>query len=451
MRRLRNLSFQTKLVGAMLLVVLLVTALGYALIKLSVDRAFDDLATRERRAYDQWVRNLILRYPGQRGGFEGIGQFLEGAPRPLGFVLADPQGRVVLARDESLLGRSLTRQELATGTAIELADGTRWTVVPLTRAPGYPLHDRFMREVNRSLWLAGVVVAGIALVLASLLLRHFTDPLRRLAAAVGRIADGDLGVRVSAESEDELGRLAQSFNAMALSLEEAERSKRQMIADVAHELRTPITVLRAAVEGFEDGVIEPTPENLSALKDKIHLTARLIDDLQQLALADMGRLSLQTETFPLRDVVADIAGLIGPQIEDAGTRLSVAVPPDLPRVSGDRHRIQQVLLNLLANAIRHTPPGGEILVTAQVAEGGMVEVSVCDSGPGLSPEDEAHLFDRFYRGALARSSGPGAGLGLSVVKAIIEAHGGRTWAENRPEGGAAFHFTLPLDRPVGGG
>ena len=243
--------------------------------------------------------------------------------------------------------------------------------------------------------------------------------------------------------EDELGRLSGAFNAMAVSLEEAERSKRQMIADVAHELRTPITVLRTAVEGFEDGVLEPTPENLAALKDKIHLTARLIDDLQQLALADMGQLSLHREAFSLGDVVADVGSLIGPQVEDSGVRLTVTAPADLPLVLGDRHRVQQVLLNLLANAIRHTPPGGEIRLAAQVEET-MARLSVCDSGPGLSREDEARLFDRFYRGAEARASGSGAGLGLSVAKAIVEAHGGRIWAENRSSGGACFHCAFPL-------
>ena len=442
MRLLRKLSFQTKLVATLLLVVLLVTALGYALIKIAVDRAFADLAAREGRAYDQWVRTLILRYPGQRGGFEGIGQFLEGAPRPLGFLLADPQGRVVLARDESLVGRTLSRQELASGAAIELPDGMRWTLVPLSRVPAYPLHDRFMEAVDRSLWIAGGVVAVLALVLAWALIRHFTGPLRRLSAAAHRIADGDLGVRVEAAGGDELGRLSRSFNAMAESLEQAEQAKRQMIAAVAHELRTPITVLRAAVEGFEDGVLEPTPENLSALKDKIHLTARLIEDLQQLALADMGQLSLQLEPLAVGEVVADIASLVGPQVEDGGVRLVVDVPADLPPVTADRHRVQQVLLNLLANALRHTPAGGEIRISARY-EGSGVEVTVCDSGPGLSEEDLGHLFDRFYRGASARAAGPGAGLGLSVAKAIVEAHGGRIWVENRPEGGACFHFTLP--------
>lgn len=442
MRRLRNLSFQTKLVGTLLLVVLLVTALGYALIKLSVDRAFDDLATRERRAYDQWVRNLILRYPGQRGGFEGIGQFLEGAPRPLGFVLADPEGRVVVARDEALVGRTLSRQELALGIGVELPDGTRWTLVPLSRVHPYPLHDRFMEAVDRSLWIAGGIVAALSLVLAWALIRHFTDPLRRLSATARRIADGDLSVRVEAANTDELGRLSGSFNAMAESIEQAERSKRQMIADVAHELRTPIAVLRTAVEGFEDGVLQPTPENLSALKDKIHLTARLIDDLQQLALADMGQLSLQLEPLAVRDVVEDIVSLVGPQIEDGGVRLVLEVPTGLPPVKGDRHRVQQVLLNLLANALRHTPAGGEIRITAR-HEGSGVEVSVSDSGPGLSEEDVKHVFDRFYRGAAARSAGPGAGLGLSVAKALVEAHGGTISAENRPEGGACFRFTLP--------
>ncbi|MFH1610055.1 MAG: HAMP domain-containing protein, partial [Candidatus Bipolaricaulota bacterium] len=349
-------SFQTRLVATLLFVVVLVTALGYTFIKIAVDRAFADLAVREGWAYDQWVRVLITRYPGQRGNLEGIQQFLEGNPRPPAFTLADPQGRVVLARDETFIGKTLSRQELAGGIPIDLPDGTRWTLIPATRSPPpNPLHERFMRGVDYALWTAGGVVAVVGLVLAWFLLRHLTGPLRSLGTAAHKIAQGDLSSRVAETGQDELGRLARSFNAMAASLEQAERSKRQMIADVAHELRTPITVLRTAMEGLEDGVIAPTAENLSAIKNKIHLTTRLIDDLQQLALADMGLLSIRQEAFPLDRLVADIVATIGPQLEDGGIELSLAVPEDLPWVLADRQRIQQVLLNLLSNAIRHTP------------------------------------------------------------------------------------------------
>ncbi|SQD93242.1 Putative Histidine kinase [Candidatus Bipolaricaulis anaerobius] len=442
MSLVRKLSFQTKLVIVLLGVVLLVTTLGLTLVRISVNRAFSDLSQREGRAYDQWVRTLITRYPGHRDDLAGIGRFLEGSPRAPGFLLVSPEGQVVLAQDPSLVGQVLPPAEVARGTPIELPDGSQWTIVPVEESPPPPLHEAFLQTVNRSLWIATGVVAVVALILALLLIRHLTGPLRNLAAAAHRIAAGDLTARVEETGEDELGKLAQSFNAMAESLEEAERSKRQMIADVAHELRTPITVLRAAVEGFEDGVLEPTPENLSALKDKVHLTARLIEDLQQLALADMGRLSLRQEPFPLEPVIADIAAMIGPQLEDGGIQLALDLPPDLPPAAGDRQRIQQVLLNLMANALRHTPAGGEILVTAR-ADGSEIEVSVCDTGPGISPEDAAHLFARFYRGREERAAGTGTGLGLSVAKAIVEAHGGRIWAENRPTGGACFHFTLP--------
>ncbi|GAB4304645.1 MAG: hypothetical protein Kow0097_01850 [Candidatus Bipolaricaulota bacterium] len=442
MRFPRRISFQTKLVVVLLGVVLLVTTLGLTLVRISINRAFADLAQREGRAYDQWVRTLIIRYPGHRGDLAGIGRFLEGIPRSPAFLLVSPQGEIVLAQDPSLVGQVLSPTEVARGTQIELPDGTQWTVVPIEDAPPHPLYTAFLRTVDRSLGIAAAVVAGVALILALLLVRHFTGPLRNLAGAAHRIAAGDLSARVKETGQDELGRLARSFNAMAESLERAERSKRQLIADVAHELRTPITVLRTAVEGFADGVLEPTPENLSALADKIHLTARLIDDLQQLALADMGRLSLRQEPFPLERVVADIAAMIGPQIEDGGIRLFLDLPPDLPPALGDRQRIQQVLLNLLANALRHTPAGGEIHVAARAERDSAIRVSVCDSGPGIDPEDAPHLFERFYRGRAARAISTGTGLGLSVAKAIVEAHGGRIWAENQPGSGACFHFTL---------
>ncbi len=450
MRPFRSWSLGTKLVAAFLLVVGLVTGLGYGLIKLSVDRALADLSLREGRAYDQWVRTLIVRFRGLRVSVEEVRVILDEAPRPLGFVLTDPLGRVVLARDPGLLDKTVPPQELARGLPIELSDGTRWILVPLARTPPNPLHQRFMDAVNRSLWAAAAVVGALALVLAWIFVRHFTGPLRRLEVAAGRIAKGDLGARVEETGEDELGRLSRSFNAMARSLERAEEAKRQLIADVAHELRTPIAVLRAAVEGFEDGVLEPNPENLSALKDRLHLTARLIDDLQQLALADAGQLTLRTETVPLGDLIEDIAGLIQPHLEDSGISLSMDVPPGLPPVRGDRGRIEQVLLNLLSNAMRHTPPGGRITV-AVFPQGSQLEVVVSDTGSGVPAGDEERIFERFYRGPNAPPGVPGSGLGLAVARAIVEAHGGRIWAENRPEGGAAFHFTLPLDGPAGEG
>jgi len=290
-------------------------------------------------------------------------------------------------------------------------------------------------------WLAAL--AGV--VLAILLLRQFALPMKRLDQAAREIARGDLARRVKVTSHDELGHLAESFNAMAESLQKAETTKRQMIADVAHELRTPITIVRAGLEGLRDGVLRPTTENFAALHDKVLLTTRLVADLQELALADAGALSLHLEDCDLRPILGRIRATIGAQLEDDRVRLIIDTSADAPTVRADPQRVEQVLLNLLSNASRYTPADGTIHVSLEREGSERVKVSVCDTGPGLDREDLARVFERFYRSDRSRAGG-GAGLGLSIAKALVEAQGGSIWAENVVGGGACFRFTLPTSQ-----
>jgi signal transduction histidine kinase len=198
---------------------------------------------------------------------------------------------------------------------------------------------------------------------------------------------------------------------------------------------------------MRDGLLEATPANIAALHDKILLTTRLVGDLQQLALADAGQLSIHKEAFDLNELVERIRATVEVELEDRGIALHIDLPVDLPQVNADRQRIEQVLLNLLANAMRYTPSGGAISIAAKNTDEKMVQVSVCNSGPGLSEEDLEHVFDRFYRADAARTresgESSGSGLGLAIAKALIEAHGGKIWAENPSTGGACFYFTLP--------
>jgi signal transduction histidine kinase len=280
--------------------------------------------------------------------------------------------------------------------------------------------------------------------LSFFLIRQLTDPLRTLDRASRQVAAGNFDERVDIVSSDEIGRLASSFNEMAESLENSEQVKRRLIADISHELRTPITAVRTTLESLRDGLMEPTQGTLSALHDKILLTTRLVQDLHQLALADSGRLSMHPRPCSIENIFETILETIGVQMEDENITLVREIAPNLPSIVADAQRIEQVLLNLLANAIRHTPAEGSILVRAEHIEGD-VQVSINDSGTGLSDIDLQHVFDRFYRADEARTSDDtGAGLGLSIAKALIEAHGGRIWAENTPNSGACFSFTLPI-------
>ncbi len=443
----RRLSFQTKLLGAFFLVILLATVAGYLSINRAVNRAFVEFTRRSFTLQDQQMLALIIGYYNDNGSLNGLVDFLNRIPGNPAVVLVDPSRKVVFAPEKQLVGHTLRESELEAGLSIRLSSGEIWTVVPYRLLAGQnPLEQAFLGATRRASWISGLAAGVVALLLVLLLVRQTLNPLRQLEAASQRIARGDFTGPVDVRSSDEIGRLAKSFNEMAASLQQSEDAKRRMIADTSHELRTPLAAVQSALEGLRDGLIEPTPATFAALHDRVLLLSRLVSDLHQLALADAGQLSIDRRPTQLGEILHGIEETVGLQIEDAGLTLALSVDPDVPTLLLDAHRIEQVLLNLLANAIRHTPEGGTIGITAAPsAEGGAV-VHVCDTGPGLAPEDLERVFERFYRADPARGGGS-AGLGLSIAKALVEAHAGRIWAENRQEGGACFAFALPQAGP----
>jgi two-component system sensor histidine kinase BaeS len=445
LRFLRRMSFQAKLLVAFVLIVLLTSLVGYLFINQSVKRAFSEFTVRSFTMQDRMLLQVIVAYYNRTGSFDGLVEFLEQSARDVPVLLVDPEGNVVYPTEGTLPDRRLSEEELQRGQAIVLPNGETWILVPYRTNPQLAqLEQRFLWTTRRSLWLAGLAAVAVAILLSIFLLRQMTRPLRRLDAATRRIAKGEFSERVGIQTSDEIGRLARSFNEMAESLERAERTKKQMIADVSHELRTPLAAVRSALEALRDGLIESTPETLASLHDKILLTTRLVGDLHQLTLADDGRLSIQVAPCRIEEIVDTIVETIGVQLEDSSVRLDRRIPADLPAIVVDRQRIEQVFLNLLANAIRHTPEGGSISISAVERPEG-IELGICDSGPGLTEIDLAHVFDRFYRADDARTGDGGAGLGLSIAKALIDAHGGRIWAENGSSGGACFHIVLPTE------
>jgi signal transduction histidine kinase len=255
--------------------------------------------------------------------------------------------------------------------------------------------------------------------------------------------EGDLTQRVPVGSPDEIGELARAFNAMAESLGRTERLRRTLVTDVAHELRTPLTNVRGYLEALRDGVAEPTPALIASLHDEAVLLGRLVEDLQELTLAEAGQLHLDRAVWTLDDLVGSAVELARPRALEKGVALRAEFPPDLPAVDVDRTRIGQVLRNLLGNAITHTDAGGEIVVSAARGHG-EVEVRVHDTGAGIPPEHLPHVFERFYRAdrSRARATG-GAGIGLAIVKELVQAHGGRVGIDSAPGRGTTVTFTLP--------
>ena len=444
-KRLRQMSFAAKLLTAFVLIIALTTLAGYFFMSLSVNRAFSDFTTGRYSQQDRMTFNLFRLLYEQIGSMDDLLESLVQERTDFPAVIVNSDGNVTFTPDlrQVQVGRHLDEDLLELGQPFETPDGQRWTFLPTRFLVGLELEEGYLQRSRRSLWLAGLTAGVAAILLSFFLVRQLTGPLRKLDRASRSIAEGKFDERVNIPSSDELGRLASSFNEMAASLEASEQVKKRLIADISHELRTPITAVRTTLEGLRDGLMEPTQATLAALHDKILLTTRLVQDLHQLALADAGRLSIHPIRCSIESILDTILETIGVQLEDENLQLVREIKPDLPMIEVDAQRIEQVLLNLLANAIRHSPAGGKILVRAEQKDQ-EVQVLVCDSGDGLSESDLRHVFDRFYRADEARSTDTGAGLGLSIAKALIEAHGGRIWAENAPSGGACFAFTLPV-------
>jgi signal transduction histidine kinase len=287
----------------------------------------------------------------------------------------------------------------------------------------------------------GVLVALV--ILAGLLFRAFGSPMAELMAAADSVAAGDLSVRVPARGHGQMAHFVRRFNRMTAELERAEAGRRRLTADVAHELRTPLHILQGNIEGLIDGVYQPTPEQLAAMLDETHLLARLVDDLQTLSLAEAGQLPLHRRPVPAADLLDDAVARFAPAAADAGITLKAAPDPAGLIIDVDPDRLDQALSNLVANALRHTPAGGWVMLAACPSQGG-VELSVADTGPGIPADDLPHVFDRFWRGdpARGRAAGGGAGLGLSIARQLVEAHGGTLRVESEEGAGARFIIYL---------
>jgi two-component system sensor histidine kinase BaeS len=275
--------------------------------------------------------------------------------------------------------------------------------------------------------------------------------LRYVVDATRRIASGRYGERVPVRDDDELGELSASFNTMARALDEAERRRMEVIYDLSHELRTPLSTLRGYTEGLAEGVIQPSGEIWALLQTETDRMGRLVDDLRRLSQAEAGQLELDLAPILPAEVVLRAAEQMRPPFEHQGVDLEISVYDKLPPVLADADRVVQVLINLMSNALRHTPRAGRVTVGAGIA-GGEVVFEVADTGEGLAPEHLPHVFERFYRADKSRSrdaAGGGSGVGLAISKALVEAMEGRIWAESLEVGeGATFRFTLPLARSV---
>jgi len=371
-------------------------------------------------------------------------------------LLADEQGLVIYDSEGNYAGETLSRSErkLAIPIQVERRTVGFLLAIPPRGMQLQPQEQSFLHQVNQALLLAGALAGGLGILLGLGLSRGLTAPLARLSAAARRIAGGDLSQRVPETGSAEIAALGRAFNQMAADLEKAEEVRRNMVADVAHELRTPLSVLQGNLRAILDGVYPLAQAEIAALYDETRLLSRLVEDLHELAQAEAGQLHLDLRPTDLVEVVQTTVTNLAVAAEAKGVNLTTDWADGLPSVLADPDRLAQIMRNLLSNALRHTPEGGQITVSAtynaqREFNGPAVRVVVADTGEGIPPEDLPHVFDRFWRarssemGSRSRERG-GSGLGLAIARHLVQAHGGEIGVESEVDQGSRFWFSLPV-------
>lgn len=308
--------------------------------------------------------------------------------------------------------------------------------------------EQYLDSVNQAIVTAGIAAIIVALFLGIFLAQRLTKPLRQLTTATQAVAAGDFSQQVTVSSSDEIGDLAHDFNKMARTLEISEKRRQQLLADTAHDLRTPISIIRSHLEAMLDGVFPPTPENLAVVHEETLHLGRLVDDVRTLSLVESGHLPLHMSTLDMSELVQQVVAAFVPLAEADGVDLNMKLAEHAP-VLADRARLHQVLANLIANALRYAPQGtanppAVSIVVATKAD--IVQVEVGDNGPGLTAEQQQHVFDRFWRSDSARSRDEGgSGLGLAIAQGIVEAHNGSIAVASIPGSGTEMIIRLPKE------
>jgi signal transduction histidine kinase len=470
-------SLAAKLSLAFITVVVLGVACVSLLVRIETTQGFESYLQAQGSNYLVRAADSLSELYQRSGGWQEAQPLVTGLLRSLGdrLVLADATGRIVADSAGQLNGQSAEGLDALNQAPIVVGSGRVGTLYLLSfSSPGAPagrgpamargqgamaatnrngaaqpaastLESGYLASVDRAILTAALLSGLLAIAVGLVVARRITRPLSELAGAAQELASGKLDHRVKVASGDELGRVAASFNGMAERLQRNEEARRHMAADIAHELRTPLAVVQGTVDGMLDGVIEPDQESLASIKEEINLLTKLVADLRTLSLAEAGRLKLDLAEVDLLEFTRRTVARVEPLARQKGVSCRVEGETPGLMVKIDAERMQQVVGNLLDNALRYTPEGGSITVTVGQGQGGTAVLSVADTGRGIPAEDLPHVFDRFYRADPSRSrKSGGSGLGLAIVKQLVEAHDGRVRVESMSDVGTRFTIELPL-------
>jgi signal transduction histidine kinase len=365
------------------------------------------------------------------------------------FTLVDPAtDRVVLAGEGYQLGASVPASTVPNG--IPIRNGQKTVGILLINRPVYRIGApgaAFLDRINLQILVGGFVAVVLALLLGIFLARTLTRPIRELTLATQVVGTGKPTHQVPVRSRDELGQLATSFNRMSSDLSRSLELRRQMTADIAHELRTPLSIILGHAEAVHDGVLPPSAETFEIVREEAGRLEHLVDDLRTLSMADAGELKLTMQPGSAEELLRSAERTYAHQARQKNIALETNIAPGLPDIEVDIQRMKEVLSNILDNALRYTPEGGRISLSAAGVDG-EVEIRIKDTGPGVAADELDSVFERFYRteGSRSREDG-GSGLGFAIARSIVEKHNGRIWAESQPGAGLTVIIRLPAHKP----
>jgi signal transduction histidine kinase len=444
------MKLTTKLILAFLLVSVLSTGLVVLSTRVAANLEFDNFL---RDRYKSELAEQLARYYKRNGSWDGVEEqfrrfgrehFRPNIPARLFFCITDANGVVVVPGANYKRGDLIAAEILQYGNAIIVDDKTVGIVFVDSPGNNNPMEGEFLRRLDISIFFSAIGTIFLALLAGIILSRTITRPIRELTKATHTLTDGNLGQQVPVRSRDEIGELAQSFNKMSSDLARSFNLRKQMTADIAHELRTPLSLILGHAEGVKDGVLEPNRENFEIIREEAERLEHLVNDLRTLSLADAGELTVDFQPVSINDFISDIHAHYLSLFNQKRLTLNLELAPVILRANLDPNRFAQVLNNIMDNALRHTPAGGRVELKTQLT-GNRIQLTVKDSGTGVTSAEAAHLFDRFYRvdESRARNDG-GSGLGLAIAKSIVEMHGGKIWAESEIGQGLKVIIELPM-------
>ena len=445
-----------KLTWKLILAFLLVSLFGIitivAFTRIATDREFNKFINDRYKA--DLVTQLATYYT-EHSTWDGVEQSFarfgsdHSRPdqnRPLFFSIADAKGNIIIAGVNHSAGEVVSADELKTGAQIQVEKVTVGILLLKTPPDRNSLESDFLRRLNDSIFLSAFGAVFIALILGAIISRTVTRPIRELTSATHAMANGDLNQQVPVRSRDEIGELAAAFNKMSGDLARSFNLRKQMTADIAHELRTPLSLIIGHAEGVHDGVLKPTRKNFEIIREEAERLEKLVNDLRTLSLADAGELALNFQLVDINKLISDIHTHYLYQFNKNRITLDLEPASVILQANLDSARFSQVLANILDNALHYTPEGGRVVIAARQS-GDQAEVTIQDNGPGVTAEEATRIFERFYRidSSRARDDG-GSGLGLAIAKSIIEMHKGKIWAESEKGKGVKVIIQLPITK-----